>query len=270
MAQFLKCTMLIQVATVKPDGTPGRIGGFSESVYNDTLGTEGINQFLKLCEKRAAMLPKFAAVVGQRYQVVNPKGASSTGSARYAGRFDEDADMPQMALYARIGSSGVTNLRPLYLRGMPDEMVKRGEYSPTPGFVTAVANYFNEITGFYFKGRDLTLSPAKISTIAEDGTFVLNTPLTFDVNSVVQISRTNLPFGGQQGAIAYVQTKTDSTHGKLYAANWPYGITKGGSMRIFAEQFFVMQGNTAKIKGSVVKKVGRPFDQFRGRASART
>lgn len=269
MAQFLKCTALFTVGTTRPDGTPGRIGGWSESFYNNLLGQSGIREFEKLCQARAGLLPRHGAIVGQRYQIVNEKGGSSTGAARFSGRVSEEPDMPQMALLLRIGTGSGENIRPVYLRGMPDSMIFSGEYAPTAGFTTALNTYLSELNGWYFKGRDLTLPSAGISTIAEDGTFVLTGALAFDVNSIVQIRRTNLPFGRQAGAIAYVQTKTDSTHGKLYQANWPYGITKGGTIRIFHDQFFALSSATARIRGSVVKKVGRPFDQFRGRQSAR-
>jgi hypothetical protein len=46
-------------------------------------------------------------------------------------------------------------------------------------------------------------------------------------------------------------------------------VVKSGGVRLDANLYPAVSVNGYQIKRAVVKKVGRPFDQYRGRASAR-
>ncbi len=165
-----KCTMIIELATntSDPNLAARRLGGWSESWYDD--GTPPTRVRLAECVGcRGALLPRGGAVVGQRYQQLNPTGPSQSTSNRFPGNALLGTDQPQSSLLCKVPGIGVRNVRPMLLRGIPDTMCVEGEFSPSPEFQTALNNFFLELKDYQFHGKDLSLTKYTIFSIASDG-----------------------------------------------------------------------------------------------------
>ena len=263
-----KCTMILEQRTNLSNTAQGyRIGGWSEGVYAQEaeFGVLQTN-FLELCRRRANLLSLGGAVVGQRYQLIDPSGRTVSTARRYPG-INLDGDVPQMALTFVLSALSSPNVRRFVLRGTPDSVVFEGEYRPNatyPGFITA---FVNELPNFRFRANNLQLTPVPLSSIAGDGTFVLQLPLTYAVNDYFNVSRAKNSSDQSFSGRFHVETKVDSQHGKF--SNWPHGVTIGGTVKLDQIIYPIISAAGPISPKAIVRKVGRPLGGYRGRASAR-
>lgn len=268
-----KLTMIMQATTL---GDVQRIGGWSESVYWDNMNSTVVRDFLTLCQKRAALLGAQGAVVGQRYQQVNPVGGSSTGGNIFpspwpagnipgTGSTAGSSDLPQVALLCKARASGAANIRNVIIRGLPDDVVFQGRYSPWPAYNTALQDYFRELAGWQFRAHDLTQQRLPITSIDGAGVMILSQPATFAVNDVVSVQRTQ--GGSKPGGNFAVATVTSSTQFTL--RGWNLGEVTGGQAQKFVVTYPIIVANGITLSRAIVRKVGRPFFAWRGRRSKR-
>jgi len=266
-----KLTMLFEARTADAAISPARsrIGGWSESWYDNGPYTDAMRTaFLSVCEKRAALLPSGASIVGQRYQELDPIGASSTGSRLYPGTAGLQADIPQMALLLRIPGVGVKNAKPFYLRGLPDARVVEGEYSPASAYTLKLQAFLTELGDWNFRGRNLASAAVPILTVSDSGVFQLEADSAVGVDSMVRVLRTTNAAGRQVGGRYRVSAKPTARTGTL--ADWNHGATVGGRIRLDA---IIYPGIPLDLKPEdvisrvVTKKVGRPFAAYVGRRS---
>jgi len=274
---MIKATMLFTQSTNKSGEQPAqvRVGGWSETWYcDDTIANVRAN-FAAVCQVRARMLSNAAAIIGQRYQVLG--SGSQTGVQVFPGRAGVPADVPQMGLMLTVPGKDVPNIRRFTLRGIPDAIVVEGEYSPTAAFSTALTQFFGALGrgGFAMRGRDRATPPTQVISVVPTvvagntfGTFTLGTPLTFAVGTKLKFVRTRDIYGRTVDGEFLVTTATDSTHGVV--SLWDFGDVNGGEVRVSGAPIFPEIESSAFAVGRiVVRKVGRPFNQYRGKASAK-
>jgi len=261
--------MILQQSTV-PGGSPAavRVGGWSESVYSDYPPSAIMEQrFLDLMNARAALLAVTGSITGQRFQAVDPPGVSTTGTRIVPGASGLQCDVPQMALYYRLRSSTTLNTRPLYIRGIPDARVVQGEYSPSQAYTTALNSYLNQLRYWQFRAKDLSLGSAPIFTITDAGVVTVTEAYMPNVNDYVKVSRTVPQLGGFYGGTFRVSAVASTTQFTL--ANWVAGDTSQGRVSLIGYVYPSVGAPVDETPRVVVKKVGRPFVQYRGRASRR-
>jgi hypothetical protein len=274
-----KITLLFQQSTGIDPTQPGinkHIGGWSESVYSGesdiavvraklfTAGSWGIG----LCPARAALLSQFGQIVGQRILQVAPSaGRAQTSNFSFPGG-TEDTDVPQMALQCSAAGVGVVNVRHFSMRGIPDAQVKFGEFYPSPAYANAVSVYFTELQNWRFRGQDLTAAFADVATIDVTGLVTLPAiTVPFGVGDQVQFrglkaDGTNQPFS-LKGFVAAVPTVNTFT-----LRNFTAPPSHGGQVRKVS-YFLYLMGTPMSVDRAAVRKVGRPFFQYRGRRSKR-
>lgn len=246
-----------------------RVAGWSESWYfdGDVLAAETPAQ--RLCEARAAILPSNSKIIGQRYQVIG--GMSRTSSLIFPGTTRLGNDVPQMALLCRVVAIGTANKKLFTLRGLPDNYVVAGELAAVDQLVPAVRNYLTNVSilGFRFRGRTLTNPQVNILSVAADGTFQLTADLIYNQGDYLTMMRVKDVFGRSVKGSFYVLTKTDARNGRF--ASWPAGVAVGqnGRVRKLEYQYPQIAGVGSQYLRVVVRKVGRPFDLYHGRAPAR-
>lgn len=271
MAIF-KATMIFELSTNGNGGAQTtRVGGWSESYYySGSLATLQGN-FGGLCSNRAALLPNSARITGQRYQSIDPPAASGTQGRVFPGFLGEN-DVPQLALYIRVPAIGVSNVRPLVLRGLPDVQCFDGEFQPTPTFRTNLAVFLESLSflQFRFKATDKTQAQVGVETIAGDGTFTLQDSLTFAVGTAINIRRARNSRGETLEGRFKVLTATDDKHGK-FAVWGDNGAWTGGLAQLDAT-IYPLCADVSLNPGakSIVRKVGRPSGGYRGRSRHRT
>ena len=271
-----KCTLLFNYASNSGEESGvntltnaiTRTAGWSESWYLVNLSADEVRaRTVNLAQVRAALLPIGCAVVGQRYQTVDPVGPSQTGSVVFPGTAGTLADVPQMSLFYRLPASTGRNIRPVVLRGLPDARSVRGEYLPSDKYDKALASFFGVLRGqaFCFRGRDL--SKPELPIVAVIGhTVSTQDAHGFTEGQMVRILRTvDDDSGRKMGGVFQVRTPITTRQFDIYPDNnWD---TRGGRVRLEAAAYF-----TIGVEGTprvMVRKAGRAFFGYRGRQSNR-
>lgn len=264
---MMKCTMVFSLTTALSNANAPvhRTGGWSESHFIDNASfTQVRTLFEALCQERALLLPTGASITGQRYQLINPIGASQSQATLFPGASGLQTDVPQMALLCRVPTIGARNISRLTLRGIPDQRVVEGEYSPSQGFNTALRRFFTQLSSFRMEGRDLAAENVPTLRIFANGVYRTQDPNAFAVNSVVRVMRAVRDVDGRTVSGTFVvQTVVDTRNGTLF--DWTGGDTRGGTMRLNGIAYPQLDGANAAVSRVVVKKVGRPSAGYRGR-----
>lgn len=270
-------TMLFQMTT-----NPGNLAdaiphssGWSESHWRSDLVpfTPGSGVFNALMNTRAALLPTRASIVGfriARYDIdvssLKPKG-TSTGRLQKVGA-QASLDVPNLALEVSGASSGANNNR-FSIKAIPDDQVSNGEYQPDASFKTRVAQYLSELAfgGWGFIGRDfnaaqprvLSVNGATLVTSGAIGATLGETVVTF-----IKVKDTD-----GKPVVGNFRVLTNPSALTFTLAGIPQGteVVDSGFARVLTPAFFAYASCSASR--IVVRKVGRPFQGYRGRASKR-
>lgn len=274
----VKVTLLMQHVSNFGEVAGGfsRIGGWSETWYKpgtDVVGARnlveiGNGSLPPIAQTRAALLPQGSAIVGQRYQIVDPRGPAQSASRFFNGNGSFTADVPQMGLLCKIGATGVGNIRAQIIRAIPDSFVQLGEFAPSVAYRDLVLRYFGSLVLWNFRGRDLTIPAFTIISISSAGLVTTTAAHGYAINDRVRILKTLTAAGRVVGALAYVSTVPSTTTFTLNV--WTNGSSEGGTVRKEVIIYPPVNPNIATISRIVTRRVGRPFVQYRGRRARRS
>lgn len=269
-----RLTNIIQLTTAPTNLVRARAhtGGWSESFWT-MLNPSAYNAFwYTQQQKRALLLPAGAAIVGyrtQEYQISGNKllpGASTSGRQNLPGPGVLSCDLPQVALMLSTEAQGAPNSSRMVLRGMPDSIMLNGEYQPVAGFVSLVTQFVNSMIGFNFGfvGRDLAQSSVRVLKIVGNIVTVDQIPGTgLAVGDFVRLHRVYDINGNPVKGDFPVSIIAGNN---LTLAGLDAQLTKpSGTLRRDLLAYFPF-ANIIPVR-AVVKKVGRPFEQYRGRRS---
>jgi len=270
-----KYTTILQLTTAPTiaDAASAHIGGWSESHWRNDNPDPAGGAFLNLMQKRAILLPAQAAIVGYRvgsYTLTGNKiypAGTSTGRIFLPGG-TIDCDVPQMALQLNSGSNAANSSR-IVLRGLPDDLVKNGEYAPFSGYKNALTQFITSLrtNDWGFIGRDLTQPAIRVLGIAggvliTDGSnAILPGADWVRFNKVVDVN--GKPVSGS----FFVASSPSANHFVLTGLDNTIVAGPNGTVR----RDIVARFNYSNITPGrvVVRKVGRPLEQYRGRRSKR-
>jgi hypothetical protein len=264
---MMKCEILLESATVQNNNSPvGRIAGWSEGFYhaNDIYSQD---HTLELCRLRAACLGATANVVGQRYQIVDPVGGSSVGANIFPGSSLWIVDVPQNALYLQAGSNTLINKRKVMMAGLPDFQSKGGQYSPTSPFDSNLQAYMAYIASgrWYFRAKDKSVAVLPIFSISTVGLVTTGAPHSFTAWQKVRILRAR---DAEHNLISGVYVVLPGVTTNTFSINLTLGTAAtGGTVR--TDSMSWIQINTCVVKYNTVRKVGKNFFSYHGRASTR-
>jgi hypothetical protein len=245
-----------------------RVGSWSETWYRDGAASEIVAPINDWIKRRCAMLPSVAGCNGYRVQLVGGRGEITRNYV--PGNITTEQDIPQMALNCSCKGSGTQNVKTFQMRGIPDGNVIEGDFQPTAAFNTAFNQFGGQLAGsqFRFKAKDLTKPKVRIVSVTAGGEFTLNGDMDFAVGDFLQVLKCTNTVGDTVKGEFYVQTRTTARTGTFL--NWAHGIvTLKGEMRLVAYIYPLVQSGTVKAVYITTRKVGRPFDLYRGRASNR-
>jgi hypothetical protein len=265
MATF-KCTIQMNLTTNLQGTAQGsRVGGWSESVYAQETEFATVKaNFETLCLYRAGLLSSGAAVVGQRYQLIDPTGRSTTTGRRFPGLGDI-SDVPQMAVAFKLASKTTPNARRFVLAGIPDQVAYEGEYKPYPNFSSNLALFVWGLRNFRFRASNLSTSRVPLSSVSSQGVFVLQQPLVYDVNDYLTVSRAEAGSGETISGRFHVKAKVDAQNGTF--SLWPTTATVRGTVKPDEVFYPLLDERTVYSPQITVRKIGRPSGGYRGRAS---
>lgn len=279
-----KLTTLFQFtsAVSAPTSPLHRTAGWSESWYANATSIQAVIAaatgaaaagsgswgFSGMWAQRAALLPIGTSIVGYRIQQVSPVGPSQAGALTWAGGSGYTADLPTSALLMRSPGIGANNIRRFMLRGIPDNQITEGEFQPSADYRTGVNLFIGSLSGWLFRARDLSQPSIRIVSISAGGVVQTETPITYAVNNMVRILRTvdaghNLRGGRFQVSVIGPGTNTFTLN------NWNYGATTGGSVRLDGVVYPTVDSANTNWSRVTTRRVGRPFNAWRGRRSKR-
>lgn len=262
-----------QATADQPANVIQRVGGWSENWYDNqsSIGTTSLADAARLAQKRAAMLPVSASVVGVRIQPIDPPLPSQLIRVNFPGQSSLQQDIPQMGLLVSVPSDNGQHISRYTLRGLADNCVTAGEYTPTAAMIAAFNTWADEIAdaNWYVRGRDNTVPVYPLASVAADGTFTTTVDAAFVVGNRVQIRRSFEPATQlQRGHTSVISSKVSTATDTVWKLrDWPYGDTINGDVRLVRLTVF----NAARpIPVQVAeRKVGNPITRFRGRRSKR-
>ena len=279
-------SMLINAYTLNAGGTAtDRACGFSDSWYDSGDETQVMTDAdRQLVNRRAALLPDSASIVGFRISLLDEFGKSKGRSRVYktsvGGGQGTQPNDPRMALKYTLFGNGVTNELQYYLQNIPTARIANGSYNPSQSFEDQVKVYFDFVynNGYRFFGFNQALDVAPILKIEiNEDPEILTGTVTLERNNVwapgntvrVIDSRTDLRGHFRQKPSGY-QVLT-SAGLVLTLANWDQGACTGGRMttwaKVLCQPFLDDRGKQSPLV--CTRKVGRPFFQYRGRTSSR-
>lgn len=249
------------------------IAGWSESFWTNLNPTAFQPPWATIRNQRATLLPVTAAIVGFRVQFFTisgnkllPGGAVS-GRLNIPGNASNITDLPQVSLMLNcLAGGGNPNSSRMVLRGMPDAIMIGGEYQPTPAFAGQVTLLCNSFQGFNFGfiGRDLSQASVRVNKITGNVVVIDALPATgLNVGDFIRFHRVNDDSGNPvKGAFVVTQIAglQITCQGLDATLTQPSGTLRRDLLAMF--NF----GTVTPIR-AIVKKVGRPFEQYRGRRS---
>ncbi len=252
------------------------LGGWSESIYFFSDSVSDCVDALKigaggnpaLLPSRAALLSGTSNIIGVRlYQGGAGKGQSFAFA--YPGPAGVNTDVPQMALLCRAANVTFGSSRLFTLRGIPDVQVVGGEWIPSPAYANLVGDYFRALQNFAFRGLDPAIAKIKLAGVSAGGVATsAGSAIPWGVGTQVTISKVvdaDGLFRSWTGFITAAATPPPS----VTIPTWPWGLCTGGTVTI---KSFILSGMLAAniaVRRVVVRKIGRPFEQYHGRRSKR-
>lgn len=287
----IKFSMLMHCTTTDDDKKVAiSIAGASESVYHpgDTINQSFLDATHELCLKRSALLPANSAIIGSRATILPAENAispqsrrSRTWDQRYAGSSTE-CDDPRMALQRTLKAQGNDNNQREYtLHFAPDARIVTGQYKSAGGYDTALQEYFRVLErAFQFQGFDALAPAYRIREILADGTVVpIDTIADAMHNKWIRVLGGQLREGSRRKFKFPEKLLLRKTAGEVWKLE---GFTSSarvlmgpdGRIQLYSKKFLNflfdnVQPNPLQMK-VVAKKVGRPFNLYRGRQAARS
>jgi hypothetical protein len=267
--------MLFQMTTAPTQASKAiaHTAGWSESHWRQDSLPQTDDKLQRLLNARAAMLPKQAGMVGLRIGQFTLQGnrllPGQTSIRKFLkpGQQGYSCDVPQMALELGGSTSGINSSK-FAVRGMPDNQVVNGEYSPTDAWDQRLQEYINalEAQGWQMVGRVLTNQTYRINSISISGGCTLGVAVPWANGAQIRLLRCNDLNGFPVNGVYQADQVAGST---FLLKNWPANVAvqDKGSARVDAIDFFTFVD--IEVSRVVVRKVGRPFEQYRGRRSKR-
>jgi len=254
--------------------------GWSESFWSAIEPADIQREWHEVGLKRAAFLPKQAAIVGfrsQRFDIAGNKlipGGAQSGAYLYQSSPRWECDQPQATLHISGRAQGTQNTASLYCRGIPDDFIDGGEFAPFDDFQTRLNMYFRALqtANAGFIGRNLQNGAVRVVSLV-DGQGIADSVLTTQdpipgaaVNLNIRLNRVydvlKRPVQGSY-VISAINGNAYSLRGlKGHTVTTPSGLVRLDSLAF--QQF-----GAFAVGRITVRKVGSPFEKYRGRRSKR-
>lgn len=274
MAQ--RMTLLFSLTTNPTDrgSASPHSAGWSESWWSRLEIILTGRSIPRLASARARLLPANAAIIGFRlanYTIagnrLKPTG-SSTGKMQYMGLPGSAVDLPQVAVEMSGTARGAANQSRFSLRGVPDSVMVNGEYQPDSDYKRNMTLFCNQLTAddWAFVGRDLTQPSANVLGIV-GGIVTLDGNTGVGVGDYIRFHRVKDDDGKPiQGA--YRVTAVANGGLTLTCTNLAQIVTEANGTARW-DKLNLFEFGTVQPARAVVRKVGRPFEVYRGRRSKR-
>lgn len=269
-----KVSMILAVTTapVNTGDAQPHSGGWTEGHWDQRGKTINDPDIIAMCTKRALLLPAQCSVLGvklQQYDISGNKllpGGSTSNKKLYPGNPALTVDVPQASLQMSAGVVSVPNAVRFNIRAIPDECVSLGEYQPTAAFKTNLTAYIATLNGvqtFSTVVRDLTQQSVRVLSIVNGNVTVdnLGGMAVTDYCIFRRVKDTN----GNPVSGSFRITAINGLTLTLAGLDPTIIATNNGTCR---EDHLIVRDYAAISPGRIgVKKIGSPFEKYRGRRS---
>ena len=277
-------SILINAATLNQNSSSiVRQAGFSDGWFDSSTSTQVLNADDKdLINLRAALLPSSSSVVGARISLLDEFGKSTGRSRVYqmsitGGAAGATGD-PRESLKYTVYGNDTTNELQLYIQNVPQARIVNGSYATNAVWEAAVKDYvdfcFNKTYRFFGFDQSMPVAPIVKIYVTDPnpnniGTVTLERGNVWAPGAYVRALRCQKVLRGKYREIPNGHHVNTSVGFTLTIDNWTAGATTGGHMQTWAKVLLkpLLDDEQKKRPLVCMKKVGKPFFLFRGRAS---
>lgn len=269
-----RLTYLFAVTTDPQDRSSANphSGGWSESVWLPNPISASDPLIANFGASRARLLPGESAIIGFRlenYTIFGNKllpGGTSTGKLNLPGIPARLTGQPQDALQLSGQASAAPNTNHFTLRNIPDGVMSYGEYQPDSTYKGFMTTYTSAIAFgvFGFIGRDRSQPSAVVNQIA-GGVVTLAANVGGVANQDFLRLHRVYDNAGNPVKGSYLITAIAGNAYTLQGLPAQAVGKPSGTARLDKIAFYNIGSVT--VDRAVSRKVGRPFEAYRGRRS---
>lgn len=253
-------------------------GGTSSSAaltaYQQVVGGVGVS----LQTARLALSPNAVKLVGLRIQPYTfsgldliPTGGMLPKPVGLPGTALELLDGAGSALEMRMGFTDVARQTTLRLEGLARPQIVGGEAKFDAAYAAAVNQWLLCLNGRF---GSVLLNPGgvtyqKIKSITAEGLVTGRVRLVGLPRLSTVVVRSSLDTCRRRRGKRTWVFSVDVGVGTIVIADWPWGATTGGTIYSVARDFVTYSASRSRFEKLVQRKIGGPFDRFRGRSVRR-
>ena len=255
-----KVTFIFKLTTAN-----NRTGGWSESLYFDGTFDQAGAAAANLVPLRAKLISEDGVLARLRITDLAAPGKSSLGIQAQKGTCPKETDIPQMGIKCFL-FKGHDYKRQYVLAGIPDFYVQKGAWNREANFRNKITDYLEEIrkNSFQFKVRDKDLPLRTVLSIDAQAQVFCSAAHGYVVGDFVRFYRTrDVNKKAVKGEWRITEVNNGGAGFKI--ANWTGQVVEKGKVRKVGDTFAVVTGY--QIDDVTPRKIGRPFDAYRGRKS---
>lgn len=254
-------------------GLPSQSGlthpfGFSEGYITSTSSFDSEVSFLRnnLAVKRAAILPPSTRIIGARFY--QPGGGRAVPVALSLPGTSNITGLANKAVLCTSNNSSAAVPRKWWVHNMPDAQVVGGEFRPSNFFASRFTAYLDAMGEASWMGLVRT-SNINVVTISAAGLVTCSGAHAFAVGQFVTLSKTLRSDGTKFGGLFRVST-VGPLSSQLTLLDWEEGdCTKGNMYLKNMTPYVIGASGRPLVNRAGTRRVGRPFDLYRGRSSRR-
>lgn len=283
-------TMAIKVVMIFEAVTGGgpltgqrqRIAGWTESLWWPSDDAAALRNAMEvgipgtqcMLQSRAFLLPPSASIQGYRFHVVGSNGRAQLRQVVYPGAYaGTTQDLPTVSALCTGFNSTSGKIRRWTIRGLPDEICVNGELVPWFMSTPEWTRYADAMAVFAFRVSALTTLTGQNVFVTDAGVVTLTGASPFANGTQVQLRGARGP-ANQPISYDGVIVGVGPANTQFTVNNWANQIgvqAVGGTFTAKVDGYVTFDAGTIEAVKAVSRKVGRPFDLFRGRRSvART
>jgi hypothetical protein len=267
----VRVNILFQFETAPLDLTASRphVGAWSEQLWFASDIDLELRANSQMLQKRAAMLPAEAEIIGYRKEKFNfqgnrmvPAGTVSFNKG-YPGEATFHIDAPQVSL-GFVGSvNNSPNRNRFFLRALPDDLCVKGEYQPTPEFAGLINRWAASVIamGAGFVGRNTANAASRVNLIAGN-VVTLSADPGANVGDYLRFfhvkADNTLPVKGTYLVTAKAGLTFTLQGLAGHDLTHPNGLVRKDELALY-------QYSSINFTRVGVRKVGRPSELYRGR-----
>jgi len=276
MPQKISFLLAVTTQPTTPGAASPHSGGWSESHWLETPRELSHFSIVDLATFRALSLPRQCSVIGVRGQLYTLSGnrilpgGSATAKLIRPGNVAWTVDVPQAGLEISATFEGRPNGSRFSLRGFPDECVINGEFSPVGNIIANITTFTNSLRSQAWGSivRDLSQPSSRVLGIT-NGVLSVDDLQDWAVGQYLILRRCQTAFGTPvKGSFRISAIDVGAKTVTLPALVGTLAAIARGTVRrdqvVWARYAAFGQGRIG------VKKIGGPFEKYRGRRSKQT